>query len=143
MARNSESSFCSSHCKKREIKNLCTKTYVGCYTLILNITTSHKPSFKDSHPSMGKEYGLNVHTHSPSEEMTVPRQTSDLLMFPPSFSLSPSAPVALARSLCTNKHSTAGLQTKQQTSYECLPLLGKDLSARTIHNINLYVQLSH
>ena len=32
--------------------------------------------------------------------MTFPRQTRDLLMFPPSFSLMPSAPVALARSLC-------------------------------------------
>ena len=40
---------------------------------------------------------------SPSDEMTVPRQTRDLLMFPPSFSLSPSAPVALARSLHTHK----------------------------------------
>ena len=31
--------------------------------------------------------------------MTVPRHTSDLLMLPPSFSLSPCAPVALALSL--------------------------------------------
>ena len=31
--------------------------------------------------------------------MTFPRETRDLLMFPPSFSLMPTAPVALARSL--------------------------------------------
>ena len=35
----------------------------------------------------------------PRAEITFPRQTSDLLMFPPSFSLMPSAPVALTRSL--------------------------------------------
>lgn len=35
----------------------------------------------------------------PSDEMTVPRQTRERLMLPPSFSLSPSAPVRLARSL--------------------------------------------
>ena len=37
--------------------------------------------------------------HIPRAEMTLPRQTRDLLMLPPSFSRIPSAPVALARSL--------------------------------------------
>lgn len=35
----------------------------------------------------------------PSDEMTLPRVTSDLLMFPPSFRRTPVAPVASARSL--------------------------------------------
>ena len=38
--------------------------------------------------------------------MTVPKVTRDLLMFAPSFSLSPVSPVASARSLCTDKHMT-------------------------------------
>ena len=40
----------------------------------------------------------------PRAEITLPRQTRDRLMFPPSFSRIPSAPVALARSLKQNKH---------------------------------------
>jgi len=37
--------------------------------------------------------------------MTVPKVTRDLLMFAPSFSLSPVSPVASARSLCRDKHT--------------------------------------
>ncbi len=37
--------------------------------------------------------------YTPNAEMTFPRQARDLLMFPPSLSLRPSAPVALTRSL--------------------------------------------
>lgn len=36
---------------------------------------------------------------SPKAEMTLPRHAKDLLIFPPSLSRTPSAPVALARSL--------------------------------------------
>lgn len=38
--------------------------------------------------------------NSPSVEMTFPSVTKDRLMFPPSLSRSPVAPVAAARSLC-------------------------------------------
>ncbi len=42
---------------------------------------------------------------SPKAEMTFPRQTRDLLMLPPSFSLIPSAPVRLTRSLNKEKRA--------------------------------------
>ena len=53
--------------------------------------------------------------------MTLPKVTSDLLIFPPSFSLSPVAPVALARSLHAKKLDIAQIwvrfgQTDRQTT---------------------------
>lgn len=41
--------------------------------------------------------------------MTVPRHTSDLLIEPPSLSLTPSAPVALARSLSKKREERGDL----------------------------------
>lgn len=52
-----------------------------------------------THTSMNASKPTVVLRLSPREEMTLPRVTSDLLMFPPSFSRTPVAPVASARSL--------------------------------------------
>jgi len=59
----------------------------------------------------------------PSDEMTVPRQTRERLMLPPSFSLSPSAPVRLARSLydriVTEIHFNCFIKNKEYKTSKC------------------------
>jgi hypothetical protein len=67
---------------------------------------------------------LQVLLSLPRAEMTVPRQTSDLLMFPPSLNLSPSAPVALARSLQVHRSKQWMLFPVRCINISCiLPIL--------------------
>lgn len=77
---------------------------VGVHAVLRHVSWTHTGNTSvnnntHTHTSMNASKPTVVLRLSPREEMTLPRVTSDLLMFPPSFSRTPVAPVASARSL--------------------------------------------